>query len=99
MVFDGCTAIVDACCLAWNRLAENPQTATPITARQPAQVSLQGRWYQLSKSTSPMIRRAAGRSLEISSRLLESAVNSPQLCTSAERATPGFTGNSWFVSA
>ena len=32
--------------LAWNRKAENPKTATPITARQRAQVNLQGRWYR-----------------------------------------------------
>ena len=47
MVLDGCPAIVDARCPAWNRFAENPQTATPIIARQPAQVSLQGRWHEL----------------------------------------------------
>ena len=44
-VFDDCPAIVDACCPAWNRFADDPKTATSITDRQWAQVNLQGRWY------------------------------------------------------
>ena len=32
-VFDGYHAIVDACCAAWNRFADNPATVTSITSR------------------------------------------------------------------
>ena len=39
-VFDDYPAIVDACCLAWNRFAEDPKTVTSITDRQWAQVNL-----------------------------------------------------------
>ena len=39
-VFDDYPAIVDACCLAWNRFADDPKTATSITGRQWAQVNL-----------------------------------------------------------
>ena len=39
-VFDTCPAIVDACCLAWNRFADDPKTVTSITDRQWAQVNL-----------------------------------------------------------
>ena len=39
-VFDDYAAIVDACCLAWNRFADDPKTVTSITNRQWAQVNL-----------------------------------------------------------
>ena len=39
-VFDDYPAIVDACCLAWNRFADDPKTVTSITNRQWAQVNL-----------------------------------------------------------
>jgi len=39
-VFDDYPAIVDACCLAWNRFANDPKTVTSITDRQWAQVNL-----------------------------------------------------------
>ena len=39
-VFDDYPAIVDACCLAWNRVADDPKTITSITDRQWAQVNL-----------------------------------------------------------
>ena len=39
-VFDDYAAIVDACCLAWNRFADDPKTVTSITDRQWAQVNL-----------------------------------------------------------
>ena len=39
-VFDDYPAIVDACCLAWNRFADDPKTVTSITDRQWAQVNL-----------------------------------------------------------
>ncbi len=38
-IFDGCNAIVDACCAAWNRFANDPNTVTSITPRARAQVS------------------------------------------------------------
>jgi transposase len=38
-VFDDYPAIVDACCLAWNRFADNPATVTSITDRQWAQIN------------------------------------------------------------
>ena len=38
-VFDTCPAIVDACCLAWNRFANDPETVTSTTDRQWAQVN------------------------------------------------------------
>ena len=47
-VFDDYPAIVDACCLAWNRFADDPKTVTSITDRQWAQVNLQGRWYDIT---------------------------------------------------
>ena len=39
-VFDDYPAIVDACCLAWNRFADDPKAVTSITNRQWAQVNL-----------------------------------------------------------
>ena len=39
-VVDDYAAIVDACCLAWNRFADDPKTVTSITDRQWAQVNL-----------------------------------------------------------
>ena len=39
-VFDDYPATVDACCLAWNRLADDPKTVTSITDRKWAQVNL-----------------------------------------------------------
>ena len=39
-VFDDYPAIVDACCLAWNRFADDPKTVTSITDRKWAQVNL-----------------------------------------------------------
>ena len=39
-VFDDYAAILDACCLAWNRFADDPKTVTSITNRQWAQVNL-----------------------------------------------------------
>ena len=44
-VFDGCDAILDACCAAWNRFAGDPAAVTSITARSWAEVSAYGRWY------------------------------------------------------
>ncbi len=38
-VFDDYHAIVDACCAAWNRFAEQPEIISSITSRQWAQVS------------------------------------------------------------
>ena len=38
-VFDSCDAIVDACCAAWNRFANDPNTVTSITTRSWAQVN------------------------------------------------------------
>ena len=38
-VFDDYDAIVEACCHAWNRFAHHPETVTPITSRQWAEVS------------------------------------------------------------
>lgn len=38
-VFDSYNAIVDACCAAWNRFANDPKTVTSITSRAWAQVS------------------------------------------------------------
>ena len=38
-VFDDYDAIVDACCDAWNRLADNPDIVSSITARQWAKIS------------------------------------------------------------
>ena len=38
-VFDSYDAIVDACCAAWNRFANDPKTVTSITSRAWAQVS------------------------------------------------------------
>ena len=38
-VFDDYDAIVDACCAAWNRFAENPEAVSSITSRQWAQVN------------------------------------------------------------
>ena len=32
-VFDSYDAIVDACCIAWNRFANDPATVTSITTR------------------------------------------------------------------
>ncbi len=37
-VFDGCDAIVDACCAAWNRFANDPKTVTSIPSCAWAQV-------------------------------------------------------------
>ncbi len=37
-VFDSCDAIVDACCAAWNRVANDPNTVTSIPSRAWAQV-------------------------------------------------------------
>ncbi len=37
-VFDSCDAILDACCAAWNRFANDPNTVTSIPARAWAQV-------------------------------------------------------------
>ena len=37
-VFENYNAILDACCSAWNRFANNPDTITSITARSWAQV-------------------------------------------------------------
>ena len=39
-VFDDYPAIVDACCTAWNRVADDPKTITSITDREWAQVNL-----------------------------------------------------------
>ena len=44
-VFDDYPAIVDACCLAWNRFADDPEAVTSITDRKWAQVNASGRWY------------------------------------------------------
>jgi transposase len=38
-VFDGYDAFVDACCAAWNRFADDPNTINSITSRAWAQVS------------------------------------------------------------
>jgi hypothetical protein len=38
-VFDGYDAIVDACCVAWNFFASEPDTVTSITSRSWAEVS------------------------------------------------------------
>jgi len=38
-VFDGYDAIVDACCAAWNRFANDPATVASITSRTWAQVT------------------------------------------------------------
>jgi hypothetical protein len=38
-VFESYGAIVDACCAAWNRFADDPKTVTSITSRAWAQVS------------------------------------------------------------
>ena len=38
-VFDGYDAIVDACCAAWNRFADNPAAVTSITSRAWAEVN------------------------------------------------------------
>jgi transposase len=38
-VFDSYDAIVDACCAAWNRFANDPNTVTSITSRAWAQVN------------------------------------------------------------
>ena len=38
-VFDGYDDIVDACCAAWNRFADDPATVISTTARLWAQVS------------------------------------------------------------
>ena len=38
-VFDSYDAIVDACCTAWNRFANDPNTVTSITTRSWAQVN------------------------------------------------------------
>ena len=38
-VFDRDDAIVEACCAAWNRFANDPDTITPITTRSGAQVN------------------------------------------------------------
>ena len=38
-VFDDYDAIVDACCAAWNRFAEKPETVSSITSRKWAQVN------------------------------------------------------------
>jgi transposase len=38
-VFDKYDAILDACCTAWNRFANNPDTISSITARSWAQVN------------------------------------------------------------
>lgn len=38
-VFDDYDAIVDACCAAWNRFAENPEAVSSITSRQWLQVN------------------------------------------------------------
>jgi len=38
-VFDSYDAILDACCTAWNRFANDPKTVTSITERSWAQVS------------------------------------------------------------
>ena len=37
-VFDGCDAIVTACCNAWNRFADDPAAVASITSREWAQV-------------------------------------------------------------
>ena len=37
-VFDSYDAIVDACCTAWNRFANNPEIITSITSRTWAKV-------------------------------------------------------------
>jgi len=47
-VFDDYPAIVDACCQASNRFADDPKTVASITDRQWAQVDLQGHWYHSS---------------------------------------------------
>ena len=39
-VFDDDPAIVDACCRAWNRFADDPKTVTSITERHWARVNL-----------------------------------------------------------
>ena len=44
-VFDDYDAIVEACCRAWNRFAEDPHIVASITSRQWAKVNTQGRWY------------------------------------------------------
>ena len=54
---------------------------------------------QPSKLISSMIFSAAGRLAAMSIRGSVSGVNGPQPATSAETGTPGFTGNSWLVSA
>jgi hypothetical protein len=38
-VFDNYDAIVEACCLAWNRFAQDPDTVTSITSRSWAKVN------------------------------------------------------------
>ncbi len=37
-VFDGYEAVVDACCVAWNRFADDPSAVTSITSRPWAEV-------------------------------------------------------------
>jgi transposase len=38
-IFDDYDAIVEACCLAWNRFAQDPDTVTSITSRSWAKVT------------------------------------------------------------
>ncbi len=38
-IFDNYDAIVEACCLAWNRFAQDPDTVTSITSRSWAKVT------------------------------------------------------------
>ena len=38
-VFDGYDVIIDACCAAWNRFADNPAAVTSITSRAWAEVN------------------------------------------------------------
>ena len=49
-VFDDYPAIPDACCPAWNRFADDPETVTSITERQRAKVNPSGRWYECPQS-------------------------------------------------
>ena len=45
-VYDSYTAIVDACCAAWNALTADPDRITSIATRPWAAVSQLGRWYE-----------------------------------------------------
>ncbi len=57
-VFDDYDAIVDACCAAWNRFAEQPEILSSITCRQWAQVSPEGQRLPLDNGIARSMSRA-----------------------------------------